>query len=137
MQPLSASGEPWFRSYTGAVRYGLDDVNVYITKTSVDMIRCVQIESFTEVKNLPEMSKNPYVDCFIFGPCDLSGSIGEFNWVFDKNTSDLINETVAVLKAAGKSIGVSYRHQRPRGDQILVRKGNQRDFRRYRLSAYP
>lgn len=90
-----------------AVRYGLDDISEYITKTSLDMVRCVQIESATAVKNLPEMSKNPYVDCFIFGPCDLSGSIGELYQVFDKNTSDLIDEGVAMLKGAGKSIGVS------------------------------
>jgi len=106
-----------------AVRYGLDDINEYITKTSVDMIRCVQIESVIAVKNLPEMLKNPYVDCFIFGACDLSGSIGELNRVFDKNTSDLIDEAVAVLKAAGKSIGISTGSSEPEVIRYWYKKG--------------
>ncbi|HWR12887.1 MAG TPA: aldolase/citrate lyase family protein [Rectinemataceae bacterium] len=90
-----------------AVRYGLDDADEYIRKGSLDMVRCVQIESKLAVDNLEEMAKNPWVDCFIFGPCDLSGSIGELNRVFDPNTSDLIDRAVAILKKAGKSVGVS------------------------------
>lgn len=90
-----------------AVKYGLDDVNEYIRKKSLEMVRCVQIESYIAVDNLEEMAKNPYVDCFIFGPCDLSGSIGELNQVFEKNTQDLIKRSVEILKKAGKSIGLS------------------------------
>jgi 2-dehydro-3-deoxyglucarate aldolase/4-hydroxy-2-oxoheptanedioate aldolase len=90
-----------------AVRYGLDDADEYIAKKSLDMIRCAQIESFVAVDNLEEMAKNPWVDCFIFGVCDLSGSIGELNKVFDKHTSDLVDRAVAILHRAGKSVGVS------------------------------
>jgi len=90
-----------------AVRYGLDDADEYISKGSLEMVRCVQIESELAVENLEEMAKNPWVDCFIFGPCDLSGSIGELNKVFEPNTSDLIDHAVAILKKAGKSIGIS------------------------------
>jgi 4-hydroxy-2-oxoheptanedioate aldolase len=90
-----------------AIRYGIDDVDEYINKGSLDMVRCVQIETVTAVENLDEMVENPWVDCFIFGPCDLSGSIGELNKVFEKNTSDLIDRAIKILKKAGKSIGVS------------------------------
>jgi 2-dehydro-3-deoxyglucarate aldolase/4-hydroxy-2-oxoheptanedioate aldolase len=90
-----------------AVRYGLDDADRYIETSRDEMVRCVQIESRQAVKNLREMAANPYVDCFIFGPCDLSGSIGELNKVFEPNTSSLIDEAVAILKEAGKSVGVS------------------------------
>lgn len=90
-----------------AIRYGIDDVDEYINKGSLDMVRCVQIETVTAVENLAEMVENPWVDCFIFGPCDLSGSIGELNKVFEKNTSDLIDRAIKILKKAGKSIGVS------------------------------
>lgn len=90
-----------------AVRYGLDDADAYIAKGSLDMVRCVQIESFVAIENLAEMAKNPWVDCFIFGPCDLSGSIGELNKVFEPHTCALIDRAVAILRAAGKSIGVS------------------------------
>ncbi|MCE1197092.1 aldolase/citrate lyase family protein, partial [bacterium] len=90
-----------------AVRYGLDDADAYIAKGSLDMVRCAQIESFVAVENLEEMAKNPWVDCFIFGPCDLSGSIGELNKVFEPHTCALIDRAVAILRAAGKSVGVS------------------------------
>jgi 4-hydroxy-2-oxoheptanedioate aldolase len=90
-----------------AVRYGMDDVDAFIAKGSLELVRCVQIETKTAVENLEEMAKNPWVDCFIFGACDLSGSIGELNKVFDKHTSDLIDHAVAILKKADKSIGIS------------------------------
>ena len=96
-----------------AVKYGLDDANEYIKEKSLDMVRCVQLESYIAVDNLEEMAKNPYVDCFIFGPCDLSGSIGELNQVFGKNTQDLIKRAITILKKAGKSIGVSTGSQDP------------------------
>ena len=90
-----------------AARWGLRDTDEVIASLNRDLIRIVQIETVTAVHNLKEMAKNPYVDCFVFGPCDLSGSINQLNKVFDKDTSDLIDEAVATLKAAGKSVGVS------------------------------
>lgn len=90
-----------------AAKYGLADADQVIASLNSDMVRMVQIESETAVKNLKEMVKNPYIDCFVFGPCDLSGSVGELNRVFEKRTSDLIDEAVAILKDAGKSVGVS------------------------------
>lgn len=90
-----------------AVHYGLDDVDAYIETSRTEMVRCVQIESKEAVKNLKKMAENSYVDCFIFGPCDLSGSIGELNQVFELGTSSLVDEAVAILTEAGKSIGVS------------------------------
>lgn len=90
-----------------AAKYGLADADRVIASLNSDMVRMVQIESETAVKNLKEMVKNPYIDCFVFGPCDLSGSVGELNRVFEKRTSDLIDEAVAILKDAGKSVGVS------------------------------
>lgn len=90
-----------------AARWGLRDTDEVIASLNRDLIRIVQIETVTAVHNLKEMAKNPYVDCFVFGPCDLSGSINQLNKVFDKDTSDLIDEAVATLKEAGKSVGVS------------------------------
>ena len=67
----------------------------------------IQIESETAVKNLPEIVKKTWIDGFVFGPCDMSGSIGELNKVLGENTQKLIREAVEIIKAAGKSIGVS------------------------------
>ena len=90
-----------------ALRYGLDDADEYIAKGSMEMVRCVQIESCVAVDNLKEMAKNPYVDCFIFGPCDLSGTIGQLNRIYEEPTLRLIRRAIDILKDAGKSIGVS------------------------------
>ncbi len=91
-----------------AAKYGFTDAFEYIKKVSKDdFIRCVQIESYIAVENLEEMAKNPWVDCFIFGPCDLSGSIGQLNEVFEPDTQALIRKACDILKKAGKSIGVS------------------------------
>lgn len=106
-----------------AARWGLRDTDEVIASLNRDLIRIVQIETITAVHNLKEMAKNPYVDCFVFGPCDLSGSINQLNKVFDKDTSDLIDEAVATLKAAGKSVGVSTGSDDPKVLQYWHDKG--------------
>lgn len=90
-----------------AVRYGTDDVADYIRNGSMELCRFIQIESETAVKNLPEIVKNPYIDGYIFGPNDLSGSIGELGNVFGDRTISLIKEAIAILRAHNKPIGVS------------------------------
>lgn len=91
----------------GAVRWGMDDMDAYIEKADRELCRFIQIETVTAVKNLPEIVKNPYIDGYIFGPCDLSGSIGELNNVFGEHNIALIKEAIAILKENKKCIGVS------------------------------
>jgi 2-dehydro-3-deoxyglucarate aldolase/4-hydroxy-2-oxoheptanedioate aldolase len=90
-----------------ALRYGLDDVNDYVNVASRELCRFIQIESETAVRNLPKLVQNPHIDGFIFGPNDLSGSIGELGNVYGERTSRLIDEGIAILQAAGKPFGVS------------------------------
>lgn len=91
-----------------AVDYSLADQEYYINHvTHEELIRCVQIESKTAVDNLPEMVKNPWVDCFIIGPCDLSASIGEIFKIYEKPTGDLIKKAAKICRDNGKSIGIS------------------------------
>lgn len=91
----------------GAVQYGRREIGDYIQNIDNELCRFIQIESCTAVRNLPEIVKNPYIDGYIFGPCDLSGSIGELNNVFGKRNVNLMREAVALLKEAHKCIGVS------------------------------
>lgn len=90
-----------------AIRYGVDDSAEYVKRCNQELVRIAQIESYVAIDNLEEMVKNPYVDCFLFGPNDLSGSIGQLGNVFGKDTTDLIKRGIQILKKAGKSIGVS------------------------------
>lgn len=90
-----------------AAHYGRDDTNEYIKKSVDSLCRFIQIESAEAVDNLPELVKNPYIDGFIFGPCDLSGSIGELGDIFGANTQALVERAVKIVRGAGKTMGVS------------------------------
>ena len=98
-----------------AVDYSLADQEYYINHTThEELIRCVQIESKTAVDNLPEMVKNPWVDCFIIGPCDLSASIGQIFKIYEKPTGDLIRKAAKICVDNGKSIGISLMTEDPK-----------------------
>ncbi|WP_135555918.1 HpcH/HpaI aldolase family protein [Paenibacillus cymbidii] len=90
-----------------AIRYGLDDAQEYVDRASRELCRFIQIESEAAVRNLPQIVKNPHIDGYIFGPNDLSGSIGELGHIYDERTSALIDEAIGILNAAGKPFGVS------------------------------
>ena len=90
-----------------AVGYGKRDANEYIEHVNEELCRFIQIESIEAVDNLPEIVKNPYIDGYLFGPCDLSGSLGELNNVFGEKNLAAINRAIAILKDNGKSIGIS------------------------------
>ena len=91
----------------GAVRYGMLPIKQYIDEQKDNLCRFIQIESETAVKNLPEIIKNPYIDGYIFGPFDMSGSIGRLSDVYCKENMSLIKEAVKILKANGKYIGMA------------------------------
>lgn len=90
-----------------AVGYGIDDMDSYIAEANEKTCRFVQVETATAVDNLSEIVKNPYIDGFIFGPCDLSGSLGELNCVFGEKTQSYIRRAISIIKDAGKPVGVS------------------------------
>ena len=110
-----------------AVGYGADDVGEYVATNHKTMCRFIQIEHIDAVKNLDEIMKNEFIDGYIFGANDLSGSINELLNVFGENTTSLIRETITKLKNNGKYIGLStgdlsestYRHWCDMGIDML------------------
>lgn len=90
-----------------ANHYGIDDSEAYVKQSNMNLVRIIQLESYIAIENLKDMAENPYVDCFLFGPNDLSGSIGQLGNVFGKDTTDLIKKGIEILKMYNKSIGVS------------------------------
>lgn len=90
-----------------AVDYGYKDAQEYVDNTEKNVCRFIQIEHIDAVKNLDEIMKNPYIDGYIFGANDLSGSINELGNVYGENNTKLIKEAVSKLKANGKYIGLS------------------------------
>ena len=90
-----------------AIGYGALDAKEYVTRDSFNMLRFIQIEDINMIEDLDEIIKNPYIDGFIFGPNDLSASLGEFLNVFGDTTTSVIKATSERLKACGKYVGLA------------------------------
>ena len=90
-----------------AVNFGIEDMRTYAENSVDGMCRFIQIEHKDAVADLDKIMENEFIDGYIFGPCDLSGSINELLDVYGEHTAALMQETVAKLKAAGKCIGLS------------------------------
>ena len=90
-----------------AIKYGECDVGEYVNRGSLDMCRFVQIEHIDAIDELEKIIEIPYVDGFIFGPNDLSASLGDNFNVFAKSTQDAIKRAMKILKEHGKCAGVA------------------------------
>lgn len=88
-----------------AIKYGMEDAKEYVEKKSLDMCRFVQIEHIDMINELEKIAEIPYIDGFIFGPNDLSGSVGEMLDIFGDKTIDSIKRAVNILKAHNKPYG--------------------------------
>ena len=90
-----------------ATRFGLDDEMDYFKNGYTKTCRFIQIEQETAVEDLEEIVKNPYIDGYIFGLMDLSGSIGEIGDCLGENNLKLVKKTIDILNKHNKTIGVS------------------------------
>jgi 2-dehydro-3-deoxyglucarate aldolase/4-hydroxy-2-oxoheptanedioate aldolase len=90
-----------------AIGYDADRAKEYVYRDNFDMCRLVQIEHVSMIDELEEIAKNPYIDGFIFGPNDLSGTIGEFLDVFGNATASEIKRAIEILRRNNKYIGVA------------------------------
>lgn len=90
-----------------AVDYGYSDAQKYVDDTVTNVCRFIQIEHIDAVHNLDEIMENAYIDGYIFGANDLSGSVNELGNVYGEKNVALIKEAVAKLKSKGKYIGLS------------------------------
>lgn len=90
-----------------AIGYGAVDAADYAQNDSLDLCRFVQIEHIEMINDLEEIAQIPYIDGFIFGPNDLSGSLGEFLNVYGDTTMSQIKRATDILKKHGKCIGLA------------------------------
>lgn len=90
-----------------AIGYGAEDAKEYVDEKSLDLCRFVQIEHKDMIDNLDEIVKIPYIDGFIFGPNDLSASVGEMLNVFGEKTLSEIKRAIHILKQHGKYVGLA------------------------------
>ncbi len=90
-----------------AIGYAPEKSREYVEKESLSLCRFVQIESVALIAELESVAKNPYIDGFIFGPNDLSGSVGEMMNVFGEKTVSEIRRAIEILRRHGKKIGLA------------------------------
>ena len=91
-----------------AIDYGIANVKDYVKEHHKTMCRFVQIEHKDFVgEELEKAVKNPYVDGFIFGANDLSGSVGQLTNTHGEDTQSLIRQSIEILKKNDKCIGLS------------------------------
>lgn len=90
-----------------AIRYGADDVGEYVNKGNFDICKFMQIEHIDFIDELEKIVQIPYVDGFIFGPNDLSGSLGEKFDVFSEKNISQIRRAVEILNKHNKYFGIA------------------------------
>lgn len=90
-----------------AINYGATDANVYVNEKSLELCRFLQLEHTDAIDSLEEIVEIPYIDGFIFGPNDLSGSLGEPLKVFGDKCIAKIKYAIQVLKEHKKYIGLA------------------------------
>lgn len=90
-----------------AIGYDASRSRDYVERDSFELCRFVQIEHIDMIDDLEKIAQNPYVDGFIFGPNDLSGSVGEFLNVFGKTTVSQMKRAIEILRKNKKYIGIA------------------------------
>lgn len=90
-----------------AMNYGAIDAKEYVEEKSLELCRFIQIEHIDMINDLEKIADIPYIDGFIFGPNDLSGSLGKMLNVFDKDVLSKIEQSVNILKKHGKYVGLA------------------------------
>ena len=90
-----------------AVRYGLDDEMEYLKTANGALCRLIQLESPESIENLPAMLKNPWIDAFVIGPCDLSCRAGCPGDLYGETVTALVRRASELVRAAGKRLGLS------------------------------
>jgi len=72
-----------------------------------DVCRFIQIEHVDFINELEEIVQIPYIDGFIFGPNDLSGSLGEMLDVYSEKTVSQTKKAIEILKRNNKCFGIA------------------------------
>ncbi|MBE6689382.1 MAG: aldolase [Ruminococcaceae bacterium] len=90
-----------------AIDFGLKNTAEYIKNSKDKLCRFIQIEHRDAIENLTEIMKNPYIDGYIFGANDLSGSYGMLGEVFSDKITKIISDTIELLHKNGKYVAIA------------------------------
>lgn len=88
-----------------AVRYGFDEEYAYLKSGPMNLCRFIQIECKTLVDELEQIVDNPYIDGFILGLADMSGSINKMGEFFGEENLALAKKAIDIATKHNKIVG--------------------------------
>ncbi len=90
-----------------AVRYGLENEELFYKEKHLELCRIVQIELKSAAEDAENIAAIPEVDGCILGMHDLSGSINRLGDVFCEENLKLAKKSIEAFHKAGKPIGTA------------------------------
>lgn len=90
-----------------AVRYGVDDEVKYLQSGPFELCRFLQIECVSFLEELEVIVDNKYIDGFILGLADMSGSINDIGNFWGERNLEMAKRAIEICKKHNKSIGIS------------------------------
>lgn len=90
-----------------ASRYGEIPQMEYVSATYRECLRIIQLEHIDAINDLENIVKVDGIDAFVFGPNDLSGSVGKIGKVKDPELIEIYKRAADILNKAGKPFGVA------------------------------
>jgi 4-hydroxy-2-oxoheptanedioate aldolase len=83
-----------------------NQVEDYLLRCAQEICLLVQVESVVGLGNLTAIAATDGVDGVLFGPADLSASMGLLGGTGDQRVQDAIAHGIGTVRAAGKAAGV-------------------------------
>lgn len=105
-----------------AAKYGLIGNTDYIASASRDCFKIIQIEHINALKEIDAILEVEGIDMVVFGPNDLSGSMGKLVQVRDPEVMDVMDQFAAACVRHKMPFGVSM-GSIPENMQDWVRRG--------------
>lgn len=90
-----------------ANNYGFKNAMNYCRESNRNLCRFIQLENKEAIENLEQIIQNPYIDGYIFGPNDLSGSYNMLGDVFSEKITDIITDAIDFLHKNKKYVGIA------------------------------
>lgn len=90
-----------------AAMFGMIEGADYRAQVDDHLMRFIQLEHIDAIKDLDRILTIDEIDAFIFGPNDLSGSMGKLGRFNDPDVRQVIDEAIQKINAAGKVAGLS------------------------------